>query len=699
MAIPQSFIQELLSRVDVVDIVGKYVQLKKGGVNFMGLCPFHGEKSPSFSVSPTKQFFHCFGCGKNGNAIGFLMEHAGMTFIEAVKDLAQQTGMQVPEEQQSPEDRARAAAAKAKQDSLSDVLEKAGEAYRDQLKITPHAIDYLKGRGLSGQIAKRFGLGYAPEGWRSLASIFPKYDDPLLAESGLVIVNEEDDKRYDRFRDRIMFPIRNIKGECIGFGGRVIGSGTPKYLNSPETPVFHKGRELYGLYEAREALHSAGYVLVTEGYMDVVALAQLGFANAVATLGTACTPDHVQKLFRFTDSVVFSFDGDGAGRRAARKALDGALPYATDVRSIKFLFLPAEHDPDSYVREFGQEAFAEQIKQAMPLSRFLVEAASADCDLQSAEGRARLSSQARPLWQLLPDGALKQQLLSELAQLIQLETAGLEKLWAQQAATDQRYAPATRGLGAGTPPAPQMAAHAAFSRVVGSSENGDHPFEPSHGAPPGWAGDASLAQSAPAFDKPYSPGTNNWPRKNPNWTPSGKFVNGKYKREPAPVYTGPRTVPASRADHAARVLLGNMALWETMGGEDHAMLCALPAPHGPLFAWLESQFHEQGALGWSTLREHMQDQPFAEEAKRWVAQDKMNVVAGSEDATPPDVQEARLELRRLLNMLMVDHLQQLKNEALAQHQAGSDPDALARYSSLDKRWRELKAAAALVSPD
>ena len=699
MAIPQSFIQELLSRVDVVDIVGKYVQLKKGGANFMGLCPFHGEKSPSFSVSPTKQFFHCFGCGKNGNAIGFLMEHAGMTFIEAVKDLAQQTGMQVPEEQQSPEDRARAAAAKAKQDSLSDVLEKAGEAYRDQLKITPHAIDYLKGRGLSGQIAKRFGLGYAPEGWRSLASIFPKYDDPLLAESGLVIVNEEDDKRYDRFRDRIMFPIRNIKGECIGFGGRVIGSGTPKYLNSPETPVFHKGRELYGLFEAREALHSAGYVLVTEGYMDVVALAQLGFANAVATLGTACTPDHVQKLFRFTDSVVFSFDGDGAGRRAARKALDGALPYATDVRSIKFLFLPAEHDPDSYVREFGQEAFAEQIKQAMPLSRFLIEAASADCDLQTAEGRARLSSQARPLWQLLPEGALKQQLLSELAQLIQLETAGLEKLWAQQAATDQRYAPAARGLGAGNAPAPQMAANAGFSRVASPSDNGDHPFEPSYGAPPGWAGDAGLAQSAPAFDKPYSPGTNNWPRKNPNWTPGGKFVNGKYKREPAPVYTGPRTVPASRADHAARVLLGNMALWETMGGEDHAMLCALPAPHGPLFAWLESQFHEQGALGWSTLREQMQGQPFAEEAIRWVAQDKMNVVAGSEEATPPDVQEARLELRRLLNMLMVDHLQQLKNEALAQHQAGADPDALARYSSLDKRWRELKAAAALVSSD
>ena len=698
MAIPQSFIQELLSRVDVVDIVGKYVQLKKGGANFMGLCPFHGEKSPSFSVSPTKQFFHCFGCGKNGNAIGFLMEHAGMTFIEAVKDLAQQTGMVVPEEQQSPEDRAKAAAAKAKQDSLSDVLEKAGDAYRDQLKITPHAIDYLKGRGLSGQIAKRFGLGYAPEGWRSLASIFPKYDDPLLAESGLVIVNEEDDKRYDRFRDRIMFPIRNIKGECIGFGGRVIGSGTPKYLNSPETPVFHKGRELYGLYEAREALHSAGYVLVTEGYMDVVALAQLGFANAVATLGTACTPDHVQKLFRFTDSVVFSFDGDGAGRRAARKALDGALPYATDVRSIKFLFLPAEHDPDSYVREFGQEAFAEQIKQAMPLSRFLIEAASADCDLQSAEGRARLSSQARPLWQLLPDGALKQQLLSELAQLIQLETAGLEKLWGQQAASDQRFA-------RGPSPAAPSPAFASPDRAPQTGSDDFPHFEPHYGEPPAWSGDGGQASGAAAYANAYNnagggfTGGNNWKSKNPNWTPSSKFGNGKYKREQPPVYTGPRTVPASRADHAARLLLGNMALWESLAGEDHAMLCDLPAPHGPLFAWLESEFHEQGALGWSTLQEHMQGQPFADDASRWVAQNKLNAVAGLEDATPPDPQEARQELRRLLTLLMIDRLKQLETEALTQASTGQDPEAQQRWRSLHERRKALMAAAAALQAE
>jgi DNA primase len=433
MAIPQSFIQELLARADVVEIVGRTVQLKKGGANFMGLCPFHAEKSPSFTVSPTKQFYHCFGCGKHGDAINFLMEQTGMSFIEAVRDLAQHYGLQVPEDDASPQDRARAAEQRQKQATLSDVLEKAGEAWRKQLKNAPRAVDYLKGRGLSGEVAKTFGLGYAPEGWRGLASVFPSYDDPLLVESGLVIASEGEDggdgKRYDRFRDRIMFPIRNVKGECIGFGGRVLGDEKPKYLNSPETPVFSKGLELYGLFEARNAIRDAGYVLVTEGYMDVVALAQLGFPNAVATLGTACTTDHVQKLFRFTDSVVFSFDGDAAGRRAARRALDGALPYASDVRSVKFLFLPTEHDPDSYIRENGREAFARCVSEAVPLSRFLIEAASDDCDLGTAEGRARLASQAKPLWSALPDGALKRQLLGEIASQVQLDAHELTSLW------------------------------------------------------------------------------------------------------------------------------------------------------------------------------------------------------------------------------------------------------------------------------
>jgi len=429
MTIPQNFIQELIARADVVEIVGRHVQLKKTGANFSGLCPFHAEKSPSFTVSPSKQFYHCFGCGKNGNALGFLVDYAGMSFPEAVKDLAGQYGMQVPEEDVPPAERARQAEQRQKQATLNDVLEKAGAAYRKHLRTSPRAIAYLKGRGVSGEIAKRYGLGYAPEGWRSLASVFPAYDDPLLAESGLVIVGEEDDKRYDRFRDRVMFPIRNVKGECIGFGGRVLGDEKPKYLNSPETPVFSKGRELYGLFEARNALREHGYVLVTEGYMDVVALAQLGFPNAVATLGTACTPEHVQKLFRFTDSVVFSFDGDAAGRRAARKALDGALPFASDVRTVKFLFLPPEHDPDSFIREHGKEAFARYVGEATPLSRFLLEAAREGLDLNTAEGRAHFASNAKPLWSLLPEGALKTQLLGDIAEQVQLNARELADVW------------------------------------------------------------------------------------------------------------------------------------------------------------------------------------------------------------------------------------------------------------------------------
>jgi DNA primase len=436
VAIPQSFIQELLARADVVDIVGRYVQLKKGGANFMGLCPFHGEKSPSFSVSPAKQFYHCFGCGKNGNSISFLMDHARMTFVEAVKDLAQQYGLQVPEDDVSPQDRAKAAQMREQQSTLTSVLEKAGVAYIKHLRNSEKAITYFKGRGLSGEIAKTFGLGYAPEGWRSLASIFPDYNDALLVESGLVIASEPGEenaagegKRYDRFRDRVMFPIRNVKGECIGFGGRVLGDEKPKYLNSPETPVFSKGRELYGLFEARTALRAHGYALVTEGYMDVVALAQLGFANAVATLGTACTADHVQKLFRFTDSVVFSFDGDGAGRRAARKALDAALPFANDVRTVKFLFLPAEHDPDSFIRENGTEGFAAAVSKAVPLSKFMLEAAAEACDLDTAEGRAHMASNARPLWSLLPYGALKKQLLAEIADKVLIDVRDLLEVW------------------------------------------------------------------------------------------------------------------------------------------------------------------------------------------------------------------------------------------------------------------------------
>ena len=418
--IPPAFIHDLLSRVDIVDIVGRHVQLKKGGANLSGLCPFHAEKSPSFTVSPSKQFYHCFGCGASGDAIRFMTEYSGMSFVDAVKDLAQQVGMTVPEDDVSPAEREQAAAQKQRRATLTDVLEKAAEGYRKQLKASPRAIDYLKGRGLSGAIAAQFGLGYAPDGWRNLASVFPSYDDPLLEESGLVIAKDDEGdggeaKRYDRFRDRIMFPIRSVQGDVIGFGARVLDRGEPKYLNSPETPVFSKGRELYGLFEGRAAMRQRGHALVVEGYMDVVALAQSGIGNAVATLGTACTPDHLQKLFRFTDSVVFSFDGDKAGRRAAGRALEASLPHASDTRTIRFLFLPAEHDPDSYVREHGAAAFEAFVAEAVPLSRQLIEAASVDCDLATAEGRAHMLANARPLWNALPEGALKRQLLVELA--------------------------------------------------------------------------------------------------------------------------------------------------------------------------------------------------------------------------------------------------------------------------------------------
>mgnify|MGYP006273649759 FL=1 len=307
--IPQSFIQDLLNRIDIVDVVGRYVQLKKGGANFSGLCPFHNEKSPSFTVSPTKQFYHCFGCGAHGTAIGFLMEYSALGFVEAVKDLAQSVGMTVPEQ----EDRllpAQRMEQQAKSLALSEAMMLSCQFYREQLRSARKAIDYLKGRGLTGDIAAKFWIGYAPDGWESLKQVFTNYEDDVLVEAGLVIERSEEEessrKRYDRFRDRIMFPIRNAKGQVIGFGGRVLGAGEPKYLNSPETPLFQKGSELYGLFEARQAIREKGYVLVTEGYMDVVALAQFGFEQAVATLGTACTPIHVQKLLRQTDPVSYT---------------------------------------------------------------------------------------------------------------------------------------------------------------------------------------------------------------------------------------------------------------------------------------------------------------------------------------------------------------------------------------------------------
>ncbi|MFG0677269.1 DNA primase [Delftia sp. WSY_7] len=662
VSIPQSFIQELLARVDVVDIVGRYVQLRKGGANFMGLCPFHSEKSPSFTVSPSKQFYHCFGCGKNGNAIGFLMDHAGMGFVEAVQDLAGQVGLQVPQDDISPAERERQAAQKQKQATLTDVLEKAGESFRKHLKASPQAIDYLKRRGVSGETAKRFGLGYAPAGWRSLASVFPQYDDPQLEESGLVIVGEGDDKRYDRFRDRLMFPIRNVKGECIGFGGRVFGDEKPKYLNSPETPVFHKGRELYGLFEARTALRDMGYALVTEGYMDVVALAQLGFANAVATLGTACTPDHIHKLFRFTEAVVFSFDGDAAGRRAARKALDAALPYASDTRSVKFLFLPAEHDPDSFIREYGSEAFARYVGDALPLSRFLIEAASEGCDLGQAEGRAHMASNARPLWTALPDGALKRQLLGEIAELVQLDARDLSDLWSQEAA---RSGPARGSMAGGASHPGQQAGHAPAAPDWGQ------PVE--YGAPSGWHERGGHGSGAGGWrsGEPGRGGKKPWPRK-----PWDK--NGRADFNPSPM--GPRGAPATRTDQAARLLMAHMEFMEELTHEDFEALAHCSGEHGAMFRWMEAQFQESGARPFAVLREQLRGLPHETLADR--------LMSGPHAHPEGELPELRRELRDVLNRMVIVHIKAQIDEAL--RDMARDPSAAQRYRDLFARQQALE---------
>jgi DNA primase len=421
--IPQSFIQDLLNRIDIVDVIERHVPLKKAGTNFSACCPFHSEKTPSFTVSPTKQFYHCFGCGAHGSAVGFMMEYGGMNFIEAVSDLAARVGMRVPVQQ--PESRpgmSESVGQRAGNSSqnLFEVMNSATRFYREQLKHSENAIAYLKKRGLTGETAARFAVGYAPAGWQNLAAVFPDYQARMptdsLVEAGLVI-ESNDGKRYDRFRDRIMFPILNQKGMIVGFGGRVLEQGEPKYLNSPETPLFEKGRELYNLFGARKAIREAGRVLVVEGYMDVVALSQHGIDYAVAALGTATTPYQVHKLLRQTDNVVFCFDGDNAGRKAAWRALENSLAQLVDGKSLSFLFLPENEDPDSYVRKFGKETFEGLLDRAPPLSVFLFKELSARTDLQTSEGRARLVQEVKPLLAQVTAPTLALMLLKRLAEL------------------------------------------------------------------------------------------------------------------------------------------------------------------------------------------------------------------------------------------------------------------------------------------
>ncbi len=410
--IPESFIQELLNRVDIVDVVDKSVPLKKAGSNYSACCPFHNEKSPSFTVSPTKQFYHCFGCGAHGTAIGFLMEYQGLSFVEAVHELAKMVGMIVPQET-----RDNPRPAQKEIPGLLETMQQAAFFYKAELKKSTRAIEYLKGRGLSGQVAARFQIGYAPPGWQNLQAVFPHYDSDVLQTAGLVVENEQG-KRYDRFRDRIMFPIHDQKGQVIGFGGRVIDpEDTPKYYNSPETPLFQKGHELYGLFLARRGIRDAGRALVVEGYMDVVALAQYGIEYAVAALGTATTPYHITKLMRQTDEIVFCFDGDAAGRTAAWRAAMNALPALTDGLQLRFLFLPKEHDPDSYVREFGKEAFEAAMQTALPLSQYIIQNLGADNPLQSQEDKVQFLNAAEPILKQIQAPRLALLLRKRIAEL------------------------------------------------------------------------------------------------------------------------------------------------------------------------------------------------------------------------------------------------------------------------------------------
>jgi len=429
--IPQSFIQDLLNRVDIVGVIERYVPLKRAGTNYVARCPFHSEKTPSFTVSATKQFYHCFGCGAHGTAIGFVMEYTGAGFVEAVRELAQGVGMRVPDvKDERPRGRTE------QDDDLHGVLLQAAQYYRQRLKAAPQAIEYLKQRGLSGEIAKQFGIGYAPADWRNLQAVFPDYDAPSLVAAGLVIEGDEG-KRYDRFRDRIVFPIVDTRGHIVGFGGRTLGAGEPKYLNSPETALFEKGRELYGLYQARRAIRDAGRVVVVEGYMDVVALTQAGIGYAVATLGTATTPAHVQKLLRQSDEIVFCFDGDDAGRHAAWRALENSLEQLVDGKQVSFLFLPQGEDPDTFVRKEGPAALETLMRDALPLSQFLLQKLSGDINLTADEGRARLLREAQPLVARIPARFLNGMIRQNLARLAGITTQELDRTYGVKPAASQ----------------------------------------------------------------------------------------------------------------------------------------------------------------------------------------------------------------------------------------------------------------------
>ncbi|AMN77562.1 MULTISPECIES: DNA primase [Pseudomonas] len=428
--IPQSFIDDLLNRTDIVDVVSSRVQLKKAGKNYTACCPFHKEKTPSFSVSPDKQFYYCFGCGAGGNALGFLMDHDNLDFPQAIEDLAKAAGMEVPREESG-----RAHKPRQPTDSpLYPLLTAAADFYRQALKSHPQrkaAVDYLKGRGLTGEIARDFGLGFAPPGWDNLYKHLSSdtLQQKAMIDAGLLVENAETGKRYDRFRDRVMFPIRDSRGRIIAFGGRVLGDDKPKYLNSPETPVFHKGQELYGLFEARKNNRNLDEIIVVEGYMDVIALAQQGLRNAVATLGTATSEEHMKRLFRVVPSVLFCFDGDQAGRNAAWRALEATLSSLQDGRRARFLFLPEGEDPDTLVRSEGTDAFRARINQhAQPLADYFFQQLTEEADPRSLEGKAHMATLAAPLIDKVPGANLKSLMRMRLQEITGLSGEAVSQL-------------------------------------------------------------------------------------------------------------------------------------------------------------------------------------------------------------------------------------------------------------------------------
>ncbi len=428
--IPQSFIDDLLGRVDIVDVIDAYTTLKKAGKNYKGLCPFHSEKTPSFSVEPDKQFYYCFGCGAGGNALGFLMNYENFDYVEAIEKLAAQVGMEVPREESSLAQHTR-----EKNQALHDVLQKSARYYQAQLRLHPdkqRAVDYLKKRGLTGEIARDFALGYAPPGWSNLLETVGT-DETLkkaLLNAGMLIENPDNKKHplYDRFRDRIIYPIRDNRGRVIAFGGRVLGEDKPKYLNSPDTPVFHKGEELYGLYEARRNTRKLERFLIVEGYMDVIALTQHDISYAVATLGTATSTSHLRRLFKLVPEVVFCFDGDDAGREAAWRALEQVLPLMEDGRTARFLFLPDGEDPDTHVRKVGNGAFSKQVGSATQLAEFFFQALGEKVDMNSLEGRARLGKMALPYIDKIPRGIYHQLILDQLGVITGVDPARLDSM-------------------------------------------------------------------------------------------------------------------------------------------------------------------------------------------------------------------------------------------------------------------------------